>query len=117
SAVDGRVDEAGGDAVDPDADDREVAGDGQGHADDATLRGRVGDLADLAVEGRHRGDGDDAAAGTVGVDGLGLGHRGGRQAHAVEGADEVDPDDPLEEAEVVGRLVLPVAPDRAGGHA
>ena len=60
-AVDRRVDEAGGDAVDPDADGGEVAGDGQGHADDAALGGRVGGLADLAVEGGDRGDVDDGA--------------------------------------------------------
>ena len=40
---------------------REVAGDGQGHADDAALRRRVGGLADLAVEGGDRGGVDDGA--------------------------------------------------------
>src|SRR3546814_4361385 len=60
-AVDRGVDEAWGDAVDADAGGGEVAGDGEGHADDTALGGGVGDLADLAVEGGHRGDGDDGA--------------------------------------------------------
>ena len=41
---------------------REVARDRQRHADDAALRGRVGGLADLAVEGGDRGGVDDHAA-------------------------------------------------------
>ena len=45
---------------------------GQGHADHAALGGRVGGLADLAVEGGDRGDGDDGAALVVG-ERLGLG--------------------------------------------
>src|SRR5262249_33309187 len=58
----GRVEQPGGDRADPDAQLGEVARDGQRHADDAALPGRVGGLADLAVEGRHRGRVHDDAA-------------------------------------------------------
>src|SRR5690606_28831526 len=115
-AVDRRVDQAGGDAVDPHADGGQVAGDGERHADDTALGGRVGGLADLAVEGGDRGDGDDGAALAVG-ERLGLRHGGGGQTDAVEGADEVDLDALLEDAEVVGRAVLAVLADGAGGPA
>ena len=47
---------------DADARRREVARRGQGHADHATLRGAVGDLADLAVVGGDRGGVDAHAA-------------------------------------------------------
>ena len=50
-----RVEEAGGDGDDANAARGHVAGGGQGHADDAALRGGVGDLADLAVVGGDRG--------------------------------------------------------------
>src|SRR5690348_11649376 len=46
-AVDRRVDDAGADGVDADADGGQVAGGGHGHADDAALGGGVGDLAGL----------------------------------------------------------------------
>ena len=48
--------------IDADAAAGQVAGGGQGQADDAALRGRVGDLADLAVEGGDRGGVDADAA-------------------------------------------------------
>ena len=46
--------------------DREVAGRRQRHADDATLGGGVGELADLAVERRDRRGVDDHASLPVG---------------------------------------------------
>src|SRR5215213_9386747 len=50
------------DGDDPDAVLGEVAGDREGHADDPTLAGGVGGLADLAVERRDaRGVDDDPA--------------------------------------------------------
>ena len=112
-AVDRRVDQAGEDGVDPDADGREVAGDREGHADDAALGGGVRGLADLAVLGGDRGGVDDRAALAVLV-GLVLRHRRGGDADAVEGADQVDLDDLLEDVEVVGRAVLAVLADGAG---
>ena len=64
---------------DADADAREVARDRQRHADDAALGGRVGGLADLAVEGGDRRGVDDDAALAVG-ERLEPGHRGRRRA-------------------------------------
>ena len=63
--------------------------------DDAALRRRVGGLADLAVEGGDRGGHHERAALAVGV-GLVRGHRRGRQAQDVEGADQVHAHDGLE---------------------
>ena len=54
-----RLEDAGRDGHDADPQLREIARDRQRHADDAALRGRVGGLADLAVEGRDRGGIDD----------------------------------------------------------
>ena len=74
---------------------RQVARDRKRHADDAAFGGRVGDLADLAVEGRDRRGVDDHAALAVLVR-LVDEHRGRREAQDVEGADQVDGDDHLE---------------------
>jgi hypothetical protein len=79
------------DGVHADAVARQFAGDRQRHADHAGLRGRVGGLADLALEGGDRGGVDDHAALALGV-GLALGHRHGGEADHVEGADQVDAD-------------------------
>ena len=57
-----RVEEARGDRQHADAAAGEVAGRRQRQPDDAALRGRVGDLADLAVEGGDRGGVDADAA-------------------------------------------------------
>ena len=70
-------------------DGREVARRRQRHADDRALRGRVGDLADLAVEGRDRG-GVDAHAALADPVGSFAHHRRGGQPQHVEGADQVD---------------------------
>ena len=78
-----------------DAHARELARDRQRHADDAALRRRVGGLADLAVECRHRGGVHDHAALAV-LAGRVLGHRLGREPNHVEGADQVDGDDARE---------------------
>src|SRR5919206_3121329 len=67
-AVDRRVDDAGADRVDADADGGQVAGGGHGHADDAALGGGVGDLAGLALEGGDRGRVDHDATGVELVD-------------------------------------------------
>ena len=65
----------GSDRHHADAAAREVARGGQRQADDAALRGRVGDLADLAVEGGDRGRVDADAALAL-VVGLVVDHRG-----------------------------------------
>ncbi len=53
----------------------------------------------------------------VAVGGLGSAHRRGCESNAVEGTDQVDLHDSLEQVEVVRRLVLAVATDRPGRHA
>src|SRR5207237_961934 len=68
--------------------------------DHAALRGRVGGLADLALERRDRGGVDDHAALAV-VQRLGLAHRPRRDADHVEGADQVDLDHLGEHGEIV----------------
>ena len=110
-----RVEEARGDRHHADAARGHVARRRQGHADDAALRGRVGDLADLAVEGGDRG-GVDADAALALLVGLVLAHRRGRQAQHVEGADQVDLDHVGEELEVVGAALVgdPLGPADAG---
>ena len=109
------VEEAGGDRDDADAARGQVARRRQRHADDAALRGRVGDLADLAVVGGDRGrvDADAALALLVG---LVLAHRGGGEAEHVEGADQVDLDDVGEVLELVGAALAgdPLGPADAG---
>ncbi|MDT4842015.1 hypothetical protein FQZ97_758950 [compost metagenome] len=100
----GRAEDAGGDGHVADAAAREVAGDGQGHADHAALRGAVGGLADLAVVGRDRGGRDQHAAFAGGF-GLVLAHGVGRQADHVEAADQVDRDGLAEHGQRV-RAVL-----------
>src|SRR5690606_36894766 len=91
------VDDAGGDGVHADAELGQVARGGHGHAVHATLGGRVGDLADLALERRHGGGVDDHAALAVLVDRVGLGDGVGGQTHDVEGAEQVDRDDGAEQ--------------------
>ena len=83
---------------------RQVARGGQRHPRDAGLRGGVGDLADLAVEGRDRGGHHHRAALAVLVL-LVLVHRGGREPQHVERADQVHPHDGLERQQLV-RAVL-----------
>ena len=100
-AVDRGVDQAGRDGVEADADRGEVAGDGEGHADDAALGGGVRRLADLAVEGGDAGQVDDGAA-LAGLGRLVAGDRRTDEADAVEGADQVDRDDLGEGLEVGG---------------
>ena len=82
----------------------------------AALRGRVGDLADLAVEGGDRG-GVDAHAALAVVVGLVAEHRAGGEAQDVEGADQVDADHGLEGLELVrrraGRRPSPAQPTPA----
>ena len=78
---------------------------GKRHADDARLRGRVGGLADLPVEGRGRRGVHDDAALAVRVRRV-LRHLGGREAQHVEAADQVDLDRLLEDAQVEGPAVL-----------
>ena len=98
-----RVEQAGGDRVDADPVLREVAGGGEGHPDDAALGGRVGDLADLAVEGGDRG-GVDAHAALAVLERLVGDHCRGGEAQHVEGADQVDRDDRLERHQRVRAL-------------
>ncbi|MCO5556213.1 hypothetical protein L7F22_009759 [Adiantum nelumboides] len=86
-----RTRSAGPAATDPDAEVGQVAGDRQGHADDAALGRRVRGLPDLALERRDRGGVDDDAA--VAVDRLGLRDPLRGEADHVERADQVDVDD------------------------
>ena len=86
-----RQEQAGRDGVDADLEAGEIARGRQREADDAALRGRIGDLADLAFIGRDaRGVDGDAA--------LFADRRRGReplgeQPQHVEGADQIDVDD------------------------
>ena len=62
------AEQARGDGDDADAEAAEVAGHGERHAGDAGLGRGVGDLADLALEGRdRRGVDDDAALVVLGL--------------------------------------------------
>src|SRR5690606_2143430 len=69
--------DAGGDGVDADAEARQFARHGQGHADHAGLGGRIGGLADLALVGGHAGGVDDRAALAVLAGRVVLHYRGG----------------------------------------
>ncbi|MCY1538491.1 hypothetical protein D9M68_740350 [compost metagenome] len=90
-----RLEDARGNGHHPNAVARQFAGDRQGHADHAALRGGIGGLADLPVEGRHRGGVDDHAALAAGI-GRVLLHGLGGQAQHIEGANQVDVDRPGE---------------------
>ena len=90
-----RVEDAGQDGVHADAFAHEVARDGQGHARDAGLAGRVAGLAHLPVLRRHRGRVDDGAALAVGQR-LQREHARRRLCDAAEGAHQVDLDDAVE---------------------
>src|SRR6185312_6911037 len=100
-AVDRGVDDAGADGQHPDPDGGQVPRGGHGHADDAALGGRVGDLAGLALDARHRGSVDDYAALAIRVRGRGLGDGRRADPHQVERADQVDVDDLAVGGEVV----------------
>ena len=115
-AVDGRVDQAGRDGVDPYGDRGEVSSDRERHADDAALGGGVRRLPDLTLERRDAGQADDGAALTRRRR-LEPRHRRPGDADHVEGADQVDSDDLLVQLEVVRRLVGAVASDGAGSGA
>jgi hypothetical protein len=65
---------AGGDGHDADAEARQFAGGGQSQAGDGAFGGRIGCLADLAIEGRNGGGIDDHAAFATFVGGA-LGNR------------------------------------------
>ena len=86
-----REEDAGRNGVDADLQAGEVARRRQRQADNAALRGRIGDLADLAFIGRHRRGVDDHAA--LLADRRCRGETLGEQAERVEGADQVDVDD------------------------
>src|SRR2546425_6739221 len=86
------VENAGRDRHHADPELGEVARNRERHAHNAALRGRVGSLADLAVEGRDRRGIDDDPALTLGPWGV-LRHERGAESDAVEGADEVHLDD------------------------
>ena len=83
---------------------RELARDGQRHARDAGLGGRVGGLADLAFEGGDRRGVDDHAALAIGVRRVRL-HDGRGGLVAQERADEVDVHDPREEVAGHGAIL------------
>jgi hypothetical protein len=114
--VDRSVDQSGRDGVHADTRRRQVAGDRQGQTHDATLGGRVGGLADLAVEGRDAGDVDDRAA-LACVGQLVAAHGGGGQPDAVERADQVDGEHLLVGVQVVRRVELAVLADGPLGPA
>ena len=77
---------------------------GSVEADDAALGGRVGDLADLAVEGGDRGR-VDADAALAPVVGLVVDHRRRGEPQHVEGADQVHLDHVVEDLQVVRALL------------
>ena len=106
-----RQEQAGRDGEHTDAELRKLARDRQGHADDAALRGRIGGLPDLAVIGRDR-SGVDHDAALAACKRLQLRHRRCRKPQHVEGADQVDLDNPLE----IGKRVRRVAADHALGN-
>ena len=83
------VDQARGDGVHRDPLGPEGQGQGAGHGDDGALGGGVVHLEHAAGLRAGRGDVHDAAP-------AGLDHVGGHRLAAVEGADDVDGDDPLE---------------------
>ena len=95
-----RVDDPGGDRHHPDAVAGQIAGGGDGHADDSGLRGRVRDLPGLRLEGRDRGRVDHDAALPVRA-GREPAHRRRGQPQHVERPHEVHPDDRAEQVEVV----------------
>ena len=86
-----RQEQARRDGVDADLEAGEVARGRQREADDAALRRRIGDLADLAFIGRDAGGVDDDAA--LFADRSLSRQPLGEQAQHVEGADQVDVDD------------------------
>ena len=86
-------------------DGREIARRRQRHADDAALRRRVGELADLAVERGDRRGVDDHAA-VPSASGVGLRDLGRLERHHVERADQVDANDPIPLTAHVRRAVL-----------
>ena len=87
----GRAEDSRRDSHVADAVARQVARDGQGHADDAALAGGVCGLSHLAVVGGHAGGADEHTAFTRALGGV-LGHCLGGQADHVEAADQVDGD-------------------------
>ena len=95
-AIDGGVDEARSDGVDPYTDSRQVPGDGKRHAHDAALGGRVGGLSDLTVEGRSRSHIHYRTPLSVVVQRLSRRHGPGGPTEHVERANQVDPDHELE---------------------
>ena len=111
-ASSGRQEQAGRDGEHANAELRQFARDRQRHRDDAALRGRIGRLPDLAVIGGN-GSGVDHHAALAGRERLELRHFGGRQPQHVEGADQVDPDHPVE----IGQRHRAVAADHALGNA
>jgi hypothetical protein len=108
-----RLEQARRDRADADAVLREVARQRQRHAHEAGLAGRVGLLADLAVERGHRRRQHHHAAFAAFERRL-RGDARRRQPNDVVGADEVDADDALE---VLQRRRLPVLADDAPGGA
>jgi hypothetical protein len=96
---------------------RQVAGDRQGHADNAALGSGVGGLADLAIFSSHRSGVDDCAA--LAVDRVQRHHAGGGFRDAAERADQVDLDDQVEliEREVADFAGFLVAAGRLDGVA
>src|SRR5215469_1531556 len=106
------VDDPRADRVHADPDRRKIARRRNGHADDAALGGRVGQLPSLALETCNRGCVDDHAPLTVSVSRLCLGHCGCANAHQVERADQVHLDDFAERCAIVRRAIAADGPLR-----
>ena len=116
--VDRRVYQPWGNGVYPHPDRAEVAGNGQGHAHNPALGGRVGRLAYLAIEGGGGRHVDDSATAAVCVHRLCLGHCGGGATQYVEGADKVNLDDKTELVQVQWHIAAvdgPPGSTQAGG--
>mmetsp|Transcript_6471 Transcript_6471/g.14938 ORF Transcript_6471/g.14938 Transcript_6471/m.14938 type:complete len:219 (+) Transcript_6471:162-818(+) len=96
--------QTGRNGVHADAKLGEVTSDRQGHANDRPLRGRVSDLAHLAVHGRDRGCVDDDTPLVLRVHFPGC-HTLGRETHDIEGSDQVHINHLAEQVKGVGALL------------
>src|SRR6185437_8977385 len=95
-----RLEDSRRDGADANAGASEFTRERQGHTDNAALRRRVRDLADLAFISRNGSSGDDDAATTVFIGLIGA-HGVGGVADGVKGPDEVDLDGANELAKIV----------------
>ena len=101
-----RVEHAGGDGDDTDAEPREVSCHGQRHAGHGALGRRISDLAHLSLERGGAGHHYDDAALAVAALGRAVGERGEELADEVERAAQVDGEGEVYRVDGDGVLVL-----------